>query len=115
MQKIFFNRFFVQKIFKQTFCWFCVFEALYVMNIRYYFFLVTSSNENPLLQVIKIAVLGTASFFLSPQSANPQSIFNFLSPQPQVRNCTFKSLVRNRKSVMTFQDSWIRNRKSPTS
>ena len=45
------------------------------------------------------AELGTASFFLSPQSANPQSNFNFLNPQPQVRNWTFKSLVRNRKSA----------------
>ena len=49
--------------------------------------------------------LGTASFFLSPQSANPQPNFNFLNPQPQVRNSTFKSLVRNRKSATTFQDS----------
>ena len=35
------------------------------------------------------AVLGTASFFLSPQSANLQPKFNFLNPQPQVRICTF--------------------------
>ena len=28
-----------------------------------------------------IPVLGTASFFLSPQSANPQPNFNFLNPQ----------------------------------
>ena len=54
---------------------------------------------------VQIAVVGTASFFLSPQSANPQSNFNFLNPQPQVRNWTFKSLVRNRKSATTFQDS----------
>ena len=53
----------------------------------------------------KLPVLGTASFFLSPQSANPQPNFNFLSPQPQVRNWTFKSLVRNRKSATTFRDS----------
>ena len=59
-------------------------------------------------------MLGTASFFLSPQSANPQPNFNFLNQQPQVRNYTFKSLVRNRKSPTTFQDSWIRNRKSAT-
>ena len=51
------------------------------------------------------SVLGTASFFLSPQSANPQPNFNFLNPQPQVRKWTFKSLVRNRKSATTFQDS----------
>ena len=51
-----------------------------------------------------ITVLGTASFFLSPQSANPQPNFNFLNPQPQVRHWTFKSLVRNRKSATTFQD-----------
>ena len=44
-------------------------------------------------------------FFLSPQSANPQPNFNFLNPQPQVRNWTFKSLVRNRKSATTFRDS----------
>ena len=55
--------------------------------------------------IAPVPVLGTASFFLSPQSANPQPIFNFLNPQPQVRNCTFKSLVRNRKSATTFQDS----------
>ena len=52
-----------------------------------------------------VAVLGTASFFLSPQSANPQPNFNFFNPQPQVRNWTFKSLVRNRKSATTFRDS----------
>ena len=52
-----------------------------------------------------LAVLGTASFFLSPQSANPQPNFNFLNPQLQVRNWTFKSLVRNRKSATTFRDS----------
>ena len=44
-------------------------------------------------------------FFFSPQSASPQPNFNSLNPQPQVRNCTFKSLVRNRKSATTFQDS----------
>ena len=60
-----------------------------------------------------LSVLGTASFFLSPQSVNPQPIFNFLNPQPQVRNYTFKSLVR--KSATTFQDSYICNRKSATS
>ena len=43
--------------------------------------------------------------FLSPQSANPQPSFNFLNLQPQARNWTFKSLVRNRKSATTFQDS----------
>ena len=48
---------------------------------------------------------GHGKFFLSPQSANSQSNFNFFNPQPQVRNCTFKSLVRNRKSATTFQDS----------
>ena len=52
----------------------------------------------------KTTVLGTASFFSSPQSANPQPNFNFLNPQPQVRNWTFKSLVRNRKSATTFRD-----------
>ena len=51
------------------------------------------------------SVLGTASFFFSPQSANPQPNFIFLNPQPQIRNWTFKSLVRNRKSATTFQDS----------
>ena len=45
-----------------------------------------------------------ASFLSSPQSANPQPNFNFLNPQPQVRNWTFKSLVRNRKSATTFRD-----------
>ena len=60
------------------------------------------------------AVLGTASFFLSPQSANPQPNFNILNPQPQVRNWTFESLVRNRKSTTTFQNSRIRNCKSAT-
>ena len=44
-------------------------------------------------------------FFSSPQSANPQPNFNFLNPQPQVRNWTFKSLVRNRKSATHFRDS----------
>ena len=48
---------------------------------------------------------GHRNFFLSPQSANPQPNFNFLNPQPQVRNWTFKSLVRNRKSATTFRDS----------
>ena len=46
-----------------------------------------------------LPVQGIASFFLSPQSANPQPNFNFLNPQPQLRNWTFKSLVRNRKST----------------
>ena len=44
------------------------------------------------------------------KSANPQPTFNFLNPQPQIRNWTFKSLVRNRKSATTFRDSSIRNR-----
>ena len=38
-------------------------------------------------------MLGTASFFLSPQPANPHPNFNFLNSQPQLRNCTFKSVV----------------------
>ena len=46
---------------------------------------------------------GHRKFFF--KSANPQPNFNFLNPQPQVRNWTFKSLVRNRKSAMTFRDS----------
>ena len=46
---------------------------------------------------------GHRKFFF--KSANPQPNFNFLNPQPQVRICTFKSLVRNRKSATTFQDS----------
>ena len=53
----------------------------------------------------QISSAGHRKFFLSPQSANPQPNFNFLNPQPLVRNWTFKSLVRNRKSETTFQDS----------
>ena len=43
---------------------------------------------------MKMVSAGHRKFFLSPQSANPQPNFNVLNPQPQVRNCTFKSLVR---------------------
>ena len=52
-------------------------------------------DHSVLSNTVLIPVLGTASFFLSPQSANPQPNFNFLNLQPQVRNWTFKSLVRN--------------------
>ena len=41
----------------------------------------------------KKPVLGTTSFFLSPQSANPQPNFYFLNPQPQVRNTQVRSDV----------------------
>ena len=34
-----------------------------------------------------------------------QTNFNFRNLQPQVPNCPFKRLVRNRKSATTFQNS----------
>ena len=46
----------------------------------------------------KICSAGHRKFFFA--TANPQPNFNFLNPQPQVRNWTFKSLVRNRKSAI---------------
>ena len=66
-------------------------------------------------------VLGTASFFLSLQSANPQPNFNFLNPQPQVRNDVSGLLnpqpqVRNFVilEVRNFVIFEVRNRKSAT-
>ena len=41
--------------------------------------------------------------FSSPQSANPQPNFNFLNPQPQVRNWTFKSLVATASPQRLFE------------
>ena len=73
-------------------------------------------HAKPMILIMLITSAGHRKFFfLSSQSANPQPNFNVSNPQPQVRNWTFKSLVRNRKSATTFQDSWIRNRKSATS
>ena len=75
-----------------------------------------------------ICSAGHRKFFLGTQSANPQPNFNFLNPQPQVRNWTFKKLspqpqVRNdfsgflnpKPQVRNFLILEVRNRKSATS
>ena len=53
-------------------------------------------------------------FFLTQQSATPQTNFNFLNPQPQVRNCMFKifsqlPLVRNGASEFLNAQPQVRN------
>ena len=67
----------------------------------------------------QITSAGLRKFFLSPQSANPQPNFNFVNPQPQVRNWTFKSLVRNFLILEVHNRNFVilkvRNRKFATS
>ena len=65
-------------------------EAIQKLPLSHYWFLVMNNAEH-------------RKFFLSLQFATPQTNFNFLNPQLQVRNCTFKSFsslpqVRNKVS-----------------
>ena len=57
---------------------------------------------------------GHRKFFLSPQSANPQPNFNFLNPQPQVRN-DVSGFLNSQPQVRNFVNLEVCNRKSATS
>ena len=65
------------------------------------------------VMVVVMVSAGHRKFFLSPQSANPKPNFNFLNPQPQVRN-NFSRFLNPQPQVCNFLNLEVRNRKSAT-
>ena len=71
---------------KQIMFKFDFFEVIFTVSAEYNY----CNHTTVILYKLFFSAGHRKFFFLSPQSANPQTNFNLFNPQPQVRNCTFK-------------------------